>query len=171
MNTIRTLSVALLVVGAMLLVGCGSRDAEVSSKCGDRDAKCVQVSDAQKPPAQASQPAALDHLTAKHVINAFEAAKLPVPAASGGTEKQQALCESAGCLSVIDSAYVSIYEWPDDAKAQRTMQSQFGDYRSGRFTLVFHVARSADGTAEAGQPDQGPYQQVLDRLVKDASSQ
>lgn len=133
-------------------------------KC-EKAAKCVQpvaVEPASKPaPAEPS-----DGLSAKQVIVAMTASGVVTGSVSGGTEQQQTRCAALGCLGMIEAETVTIYEWPDEEAAAKAEQIGASDYHKGRFSLVFHVKRDANGAVLlAPTPNEQAYRQALDGVV------
>lgn len=135
-----------------------------SSTCG-QDAKCGGVA-AIEPTSKPAPAEPADGLSAKHVIVAMTESDVATGSVSGGTDNQKTRCAALGCLGLIEAETVTIYEWPDEAVAAKAEQIGASDYQKGRFSLVFHVKRDANGAVLlAPSPNEQAYREALDRVI------
>ena len=152
-------------IAAVILISNQIELRTVATKCGDPDAKCggtAVIEPASKP--APAEPAV--GLSAKHVISAISQAGLTTGSVSGGTGEQKTRCAALGCLGMIEAETVTIYEWPDESAAAKAEQVGASDYQKGRFSLVFHVKRDANGTVLlAPAPSEQAYREALDLAV------
>jgi len=117
---------------------------------GDREVIMV-VGDRQCPPDPLAT-AAAGATTAQQVVDAIIAAGLP---ARNPRDNSQSNCRSIGCVQLITTDDVSVYQFPADASALKFAgASPFGVSQRGPIVLVFH-----------GDTPDHRYQPVLNRIV------
>ncbi|GGM77032.1 hypothetical protein GCM10012275_54590 [Longimycelium tulufanense] len=96
-------------------------------------------------------------VSAQQVINAFQAAGLPMPEVRDNSHN----CEKLGCREQITTEKVTVLVFDDEAKAAKLAETYGAEdaYRRGRVVLSFRAQRtSAD--------KQQPYRAELDKLTQ-----
>ena len=63
---------------------------------------------------RASSAPVLEGLDAERVVDGFTEAGLPTPAARDNSRN----CKRLGCVSLITTDAISVYQWPDEASAR-----------------------------------------------------
>ncbi len=117
---------------------------------GDREVNLVE---GQKCPPDPLAAASAGAVTARQVVDAIIAAGLP---ASKPRDNSASNCTSVGCVQLITTDDVSVYQFPDAGPAARMASSNLiTAYRNGPIVLVFHDIETPDPR----------YQGVLDQLM------
>jgi hypothetical protein len=84
--------------------------------------------------------------TAGQVIAAFQAAGLPVPDQRDNSRN----CDDLGCVQLITTEAISVYQWPDSAGAKRQADVLGDDgYRVGGIVLSYAAARTPEENRRA----------------------
>ncbi|WP_071289062.1 hypothetical protein [Mycolicibacterium llatzerense] len=96
----------------------------------------------QKCPPGPLPTAAPGAVTARQVADAITAAGLP---ARKPRDNSESSCRSFGCVQLITTDDVSVYQFPDTAAADRMASSDmFTGYQNGPIVLAFHGAETPD---------------------------
>jgi Protein of unknown function (DUF4236) len=111
-------------------------------------------------PTKSVPTASANDLRAQQVVNAIIAAGLPAIDQRDNTAR---ICGDAGCVQLITTDDVSVYQFPDNKSAMRWASVYPSGYGNGTILLAFH-----EGGSNRTDPALIPqYQAVLDGLMAD----
>ncbi|MGG3450242.1 hypothetical protein [Domibacillus aminovorans] len=98
-----------------------------------------------------------------NVLGAFQSAGLAVPEPKDNTIS----CIKFGCVQLVITEVVSIYEWPDVATAKETLANGIADYQAGSFTIHFSESYNSDGSIKClPSPSKEAYIKQLDKFIQ-----
>lgn len=108
----------------------------------DGDREVIMVEGDRKCPPDPLATAAAGATTAQQVVDAIIAAGLP---ARNPRDNSQSNCRSMGCVQLITTDDVSVYQFPDAATADRFATSGvYSGRQGGPIVLVFHSGHPDD---------------------------